>query len=125
MANRKHNGRAPMPRRNPGLSLAREFRARANGLQPGFCPEGRVWVKGRSLVQFWRDCQRGNWMLYWLERFSDLSGKDQAWMLKQLLRRFDTSGAQWVDGANSVGVNADIAAFLRHHFTPTGRRRAR
>jgi hypothetical protein len=31
------------------------------------CTEGLAWIKGKSLEEFWATCERGDWMIWWME----------------------------------------------------------
>lgn len=85
------------------------------------CQDAREWVENRSLVQAWRDCQRGSWMAFWLG-FGAHNRRDE------LARLANTIGLDdWDMGIMASGLppqlDAEWADLLRKHYTPSGRRR--
>lgn len=36
----------------------------------GACIAGLLWITGKSLDEFWRTCQRGDWMEWYLEKIN-------------------------------------------------------
>lgn len=99
------------------ISKAAEFRRLMEGkseeLNP--CPQSVDWVKNRSLVQAWRDCQCGSWMVYWLFNFCGVQ--------MSAIRRVDGVYHYMTESRHTPGEQRAVADKLRQAFTPTGRRR--
>lgn len=39
------------------------------------CKEASVWAEGKSLAEVWSTCHRGDWMLWLIARYGDVSHK--------------------------------------------------
>lgn len=99
------------------ISKAAEFRRLMEGRTEGHdpCPPSVNWVKNRSLVQAWRDCQCGSWMAYWLYFHCGVSMRTIIYAVGHYVHMTEQS---YTPAAHRV-----IADQLRQAFTPTGRRR--
>src|ERR1035437_9584353 len=40
----------------------------------GACAEGIAWIKGKSLAEFWKTCDRADWMLWIVGRMAGEKG---------------------------------------------------
>lgn len=101
-------------------SVAAQFRVRV--YRRGFCQESINWVKGRSLVQAWRDCPNGSWMAWWLMQYTPAVTEQDINNL--FYARLGLGSFDWdytvIGDAEQQRQMADV---LRSVYTATGRKR--
>ena len=56
------------------------------------CVEGMRWIKGKSLEEFWKTCERADWMLWLCGRMADKPG----WPTRQEIVLFAADCAEEV-----------------------------